>query len=97
MGERDCRLVQEPQRDPAGGELLLGAVVLVRRRRRAIGDFIGHPGVAEIEQLARNHPPLDPPLIEIDEPARLARRREHPSGGLVDLVGAAQPLDAANM
>ena len=95
MTERDCRLVQEPQRDPAGGEMLLGAVVLVDRRRRAIGDLIGHAGIAEIEQLARNEPPLDPPLIEIAEPCRVMRHPDHPLRGFGDLVGAAQPLDAA--
>ena len=95
MGERRRRLVPEPQRDPAGGELLLGAIVFVGRCGAAGGDLVGRLGIAEVEQFAGDEPPLDPPLVDIAEPVRLVRRRKHPPRGLGDLVGATQPLDAA--
>ena len=65
------------------------------RRGRAVCDLIGHFGVAEIEQLACHQPALDPPLIDIDELRRVARRGGNPLRGLGDLVGAPQPLNAA--
>ena len=95
MRKRDGRLVQEGQRDPARRELLVGAVILVIRRRGAVGDLIGHFDIAEVEQLAREQPPLDPPLIDIAQRRRIVRRRDHPAAGLVDLVAAAQQLRAA--
>ena len=95
MRKRDGRLVQVRQRDPAGRELLVGAVILVIRRRGAVGDLIGHLDVAEVEQLARQEPPLDPPLIDVTQHGRIVRRRDHPTAGLVDLVFAAQELRAA--
>ncbi len=67
MRERDGRLAQKAQRDPAGGEMLLGAVILVVRRRRAVGDLIGQSRIAEIEQFARHQPPFDPPLVDIEQ------------------------------
>ena len=94
MGVSYRGLVQEAKRNPSSGKLLLGAMVLVDRRRGAIGDRVGELIVAEIEQLARNQPPLDPPLIDIADPFRLARRAGHPLSGFHDLVAAAQPLGA---
>ena len=41
MRKRGRRVVQEAQSDPAGGELLLGAIVLVDWRGGAIGDRVG--------------------------------------------------------
>ena len=76
MRKRDGRLAQKTQRDPAGGKLLLGAVVFVIGRRRAVGDLIGQSGVAEIEKFSRHQPPFHPPLVDIDQvgPDRAARR-----------------------
>ena len=74
MAERERRVAQKAQRDPAGGELLLGAIVLVVRRRGSVGDLIGEFAVAEIEQFARKQPPLDPPLIDVAELSASAAR-----------------------
>ena len=81
MRKRDGRLAQETQRDPAGGEVLFGAEVFVIRRRRAVGDLIGQSGVAEIEKLSRDQPPFDPPLIDVDQLRRIARRGVQPLRG----------------
>ena len=75
--------------------MLLAAIVLVRRCRGAVGDLVGELELLEVEQLAGNHPPLHPPLVGIDQPLRLARRRQQRVRGVGDLVGAAQPLNAA--
>ena len=95
MGERDRRLVQKAQRNPAGGELLFGAVIVVARRRRVVGDLIGHSGVAEIEQFSRDEAAFHPPPVDIDELRRIVRRRVQPLRRLDDLVVAPQPLNAA--
>src|SRR5262249_60778458 len=63
MPERGCRITEEAQRDPTGGELLLGAVILLARGGGIARDAIGGPVVPEVEKLARHQPPLDPPLV----------------------------------
>ena len=86
------RIVGKAQRDPAGGELVLGAWIVFRRRQRVARHHVGGLILFEIEQLAGNEAPLDPPLIEIvllrgatrgclQQPCRFDR-----------LVLAAQPL-----
>ena len=87
--------MQKAQRDPAGGELLLAAIILVDRRGAAAGHRVSRLEVVEVEQFARDQPALDPPLIEIAEAVGVVRRRQHPLRGFVDLVDAAQILDAA--
>ena len=96
MGERGRRIVEEAQRDPAGGELVLGRDSCPgwRYGRRA-RDPIGGLGVAEVEQLSRDQPPLDPPLVGVDRLRRIVRQRQDQFGGLGRLVVAAQQLDAA--
>ena len=49
MGERGGGIIQEAQRDPAGGELMLGAIVVLVRNRRVPRDTIGGLGVADVE------------------------------------------------
>ena len=95
MRKRDGRLAQEAQRNPAGGELLLGAIVFVVWCRRLAGQRISQFEVAEVEQFARDEPPLDPPLIDVVQLRGIARRGCHQATGLVDFVAAAQPLNAA--
>ena len=95
MRKRDGRLAQKTQRNPAGGKMLLGAVIFVLRRRRAVGDLIGQSGVAEIEQFSRHQPPFHPPLVDVDQFGRIARRGVEPLRGLGNLVVAPQPLNAA--
>ena len=65
--QRGRGIVQEAQRDPAGSELLLGLVDVLVGQGRVTRDRIGRAVVAGVEQLARDQPPLDPPLIEIAE------------------------------
>ena len=72
MRERGRGIVEEAQRDPAGGELVLGAVVVLARDRGVARDPIGGLGVADVEQLAGNEPPLDPPLVGVDGLAGIA-------------------------
>src|SRR5579863_8399987 len=95
MSKRNGWRVEEAQRNPAGGEMLLGTVIVIVRRRRAIGDLIGHPGLAEVEQLSRYQSPLHPPLIDVDKLRRIARRGVQQLCRLDDLVGTPQPLSAA--
>ena len=66
MRRRGLRVVQEAQRDPAGGEMLVDAVIALRRRRRVAGDAIGGLRVVIVEQLADQDAPLEPPLIGVD-------------------------------
>ena len=52
MGVGGRRIVQVAQRDPAGHELVLGAIVAAVRRRRIAHDGVGVLGIAVVEQLA---------------------------------------------
>ena len=64
-------VVEEAQRDPAGVEMRRRPALWTSRaarpgrrvRRRASGSF-------EVEQLARDHAPLAPPLVRIDQRGR---------------------------
>ena len=60
---------------------LFGAVVLLAGQRRVARDAIGGLGVAVIEQLAGDQPPLDPPLVAVDRLAVIVRHRQHQLGG----------------
>ena len=88
-------IVEEAQRDPAGSELVLGAVVVPARDGGVARDTIGGLGLAEIEQLAGNEPPLDPPLVGVDRLSVVGWNGQDQLGGLFRLVGAAEQLDAA--
>ena len=57
------RVVEEAQRDPARGELLLGAIVLLGGRHGFGRDAVGGRGIAGIEQPARDQAPLVPPFV----------------------------------
>src|SRR5690349_1359771 len=52
------RIVEKPQRNPAGGELVLDPVVLPARGHGVARDLIGSLGVIVVEQLARNQAAL---------------------------------------
>ncbi len=95
MRQGKARLVQEFKRDPPGSELLLGAEILGRRLCGAVGDLVGGPRVTKIEQFACDQSPLDPPLVGIDERIRVARGRQHPLRGILDLVRVAQVQNQA--
>ena len=68
------RVVQEAQRDPAGGEFLLGLVDVARGQGGVARDQIGGAVFADVEHLARQQPPLDPPFVEIVAAGRVLRR-----------------------
>ena len=48
---------------------------------------------ADIQHLARQQAPLDPPFVEIVQAVRIFRHRQHELCGLVEFLFAAQPLD----
>ena len=88
-------IVEEAQRDPAGGELLLGLVDVARGQGRVARDQIGAAEFLGVDHLARQQAPLDPPFVEIVEPVRILRRRQHELGGFGKFLLAAQQLDLA--
>ena len=48
---------------------------------------------ADVQHLARQQAPLDPPFVEIVQAVRIFRHRQHELRGLVEFLFAAQPLD----
>jgi hypothetical protein len=94
MLQRGGRVVKEAQRDPAGREVAFRAIELLRRRRCVARDQVGRLRLADVEQLARQQPPLHPPLVEVIETRRVMRDGQHQLPGLGDLVVAPQPLQA---
>ena len=87
-------IVQEAQRDPAGGEMRIDAVKAPHRGRGFSRDAIGGLCVVLVEQLAHQQAPLLPPLVEIDQRIRTFRRGEDQLAGFFGLVVLPQPLDA---
>ena len=85
------RIAGEAQGDPAGMELGLDPL-LGRARRLLARHRVGGLGVAEVEELARHDPALDPPLVAVDQHVRVARRRGEHRGGGLGLVGPAEVL-----
>ena len=86
-------VVQKAQRDPARGEFLLGLVDVARGKRGVARDQIGGAVLADVEHLARQQPPLDPPFVEIVEAVRVARRRQHQLCGFLEFLFAAEQLN----
>ncbi len=87
------RIVEEAQRDPARGEFLLGLVDVAGGQRGVPRDQIGGAVFADVEHLARQQPPFDPPFVEIVQPGRILRRAQHQLRGLGEFLLAAQQLD----
>ena len=80
MGERGVRIVEEAQRDPAGGELVLGAIVVPVGHDGGARDPIGRLGDRRASSSLRDdEPPLDPPLVGVD---RLRRIVWEPTGSI---------------
>ena len=90
-----CGVVEKTQRDPAGGEFLLGLVDVAGRKRRVAGDQIGGAAFAEVEHLARHQAPFDPPFVQIIKARRVPWCAQHQLGGLGEFLLAAQQLDLA--
>ena len=89
MRGRRLRIVEAAQRIPAGVEFGVDDVVgLFGRMRR--DEPVGGLDVAMVDKLARQHPPLGPPFIGIDQRGLVARRLQHDCGGLGELLGAPQ-------
>ena len=76
-----ARIVEEAKRDPAGMELGLGPLHVVLGRM-AGGDLIGELGLADVEEVAGQNPPLVPPGVGIDQLGRIAGRAQNDFGGL---------------
>ncbi len=89
----DRRIFQEPQRNPARGEFLLGLVDVAGGKCGVARNQIGVAVFADVQHLARQQAPLDPPFVEIVQAVRIFRHRQHELRGLVEFLFAAQPLD----
>ena len=89
----DRRIFQEAQRNPARGEFLLGLVDVAGGKRGVPRNQVGGAMFADIQHLARQQAPLDPPFVEIVQAVRIFRHRQHELCGLVEFLFAAQPLD----
>ena len=86
------RIVDEAQRDPAGGELVLGARIVFGRRQRIARHHVSGLMFTLVEELACDEAPLGPPLLEIVLLRGAARGGLQQPRGLDRLVVAAQPL-----
>src|SRR5262249_3718270 len=64
--KRRTGIIEESQRDPAGGELVLNSIVLPARHGGRARDAIRGLGVAKVEQRSGNKSSLDPPLVAVD-------------------------------
>ena len=93
--KRGAGIIEESQRNPAGGELLLSSIVLPARHGGGARDAIRGLGVAEVEQRSGDKPPLDPPLVGVERLRRIVGDRQHQFGGFRRLLLATQPLGAA--
>ena len=88
-------LTQEAQRDPASEELGLDIGVAGDKPMLG-GDLIGRARLSVIQRAAAIDAPLGPPIVEVEQDIRLARRIEQHLPGLLSAVlvlGAAEPLD----
>src|SRR5262249_12032319 len=92
--KRGAGIIEESQRNPAGGELVLNSIVLPARHGGGARDAIRGLGVAEVEQRSRNKPPLDPPLVGVERLRRIVGDRQDQFGRFRRLPLATQPLGA---
>src|SRR5262245_49384849 len=65
MCKRGAGIIEESQRNPTGGKLVLYLIALSARHGRAARDAIGGLCVAKVEQRSGDKSPLDPPLIAV--------------------------------
>ena len=93
--KRGAGIIEELQRNPAGGELLLNSIILPARHRGRARDAIRGLGIAEVEQRSGDKPPLNPPLVGVERLRRIVGDRQHQFGGFRCLLLATQPLGAA--
>ena len=89
----EAGVVEETQRDPAGSEFLLGLVDVAGGQRGIARDQIGGAELVDVDHLARQQPPLDPPFVEIVQASRILRRAHHQLRGLGEFLVATQQLD----
>ena len=87
---------EETERDPAGEEF--GFDEVVAGYEPVLGrDLVGDLRVPVIERAAATDAPLDPPIVEVEQNVRFARRIEQHLPGFFPVLlvlGAPQPLDA---
>ena len=89
----DRRIFQEAQRNPARGEFLLGLVDVAGGKCGVARNQIASAMFADVQHLARQQAPLDPPFVEIVQAVRIFRHGQHQPCGLVEFLLAAQQLD----
>src|SRR5262245_20282927 len=94
--QRQIGIVEETQSDPAGEEF--GFDKVVAGYEPVLGrDLIGDFRVSVIERATTTDPPLDPPVVQIEQNVGLARRIEQHLPGFFPVLlvlGAPQPLNA---
>ena len=91
---RRRRVIEEPQRDPAGHEVALDPGVFLGRLGRFRHHPIGRAGIADIEQLARHYPSLDPPFLAVVDLGEIGGSGQHHLRGFGDLLVVAQEVRA---
>ena len=95
MLQRDGRIVEKAQRDPAGHEVEFRAVIGIGRRRRLAHHSIRGLRVAEVDEPAGQKPPLAPPFIGVLTSQIVGRNREQQRGRGRKFVVSHQPVKAA--
>src|SRR5213078_1169503 len=89
---RGGRIIEKTQRDPARHEMALDPRVFLSRLARVRHYQIRGPDVADVEQIARQHPALNPPSLRIVDWGEVARGGQHHLRGFSDLAVMAQNL-----
>ena len=89
----DRSVMKEAERDPAGMEGGVDPILGRVGRRGLVADLEREARLVEIEELARDHPPLAPPSIGTDQRGAILRREAQKQRRLIDAVGAPGVLD----
>ena len=86
---------EKTQCNPAGREFLLGLVDVARGQRAVTRDQVSGATFADVEHLARQQSPFDPPFVDVMQARRILWRAEHQLGCLGEFLFATEQLDLA--